>query len=123
MAYEVPGLLLPFPAAVDFREAKQFCFVGLTATGKVNTAGAGGTAIGVRQNRPRQDEATTVMVSGVSFVEAGGALAPGDPVAADATGRAVKAVAGNSVLGVALEAAPAAGIQIAVLLSTPTATV
>lgn len=121
MAYEAPGFSFPFPSAVDYTTGKQFRFVALTATGKVGNPTAAGNAVGVRQNTPRANEATTVVISGISIVEAGAEVTAGSAVGTDATGAAVPAT--GTVLGVALEDAPAAGVQIAVLLSTPTASV
>lgn len=125
MAYEIPGFSFPLPAGEDFRPATnkgQFRFVTLSATGKAVAPAAGAQVIGVRQNRPNADEAVTIVQSGISFVEAGGAISPGDGVTTDATGRAVVAAVGNAVVGQALETASGAGVQIAVLL-TPRAAV
>ena len=126
MAYEIPGLSFPLPAGEDFRPATnkgQFRFVDVSNTGKaVMPSAANKQVIGVRQNRPNANEATTVVHNGISFVEAGGAITAGDLVATDGTGRAVAASGATTiVLGRALESASAAGIQIAVLLIPNTA--
>lgn len=116
MAYEIPGFSFPLPAGADFSGGAQFRFCDVSATGKVVNPGAGGSVIGVRQNRPKLNEATTVVHSGIVFVEAGAALAPGDLVASNAVGQAVAAASGNVTVGRALETASGSGIQIAVLL-------
>lgn len=116
MAYEIPGFSFPLPAGEDFSAAAQFRFIDVSATGKAVNPAAGGSVIGVRQNRPKLNEATTIVNSGIVIVEAGAALAPGDLVAANALGQAVEAAGGNVTAGRALETASGAGIQIAVLL-------
>lgn len=121
MAYEIPGFSFPLPSGADFSASKQFRFVDVNATGKAVNPAAGGSVIGVRQTRPRANEATTIVHSGVSIVEAGGVIDAGALIASDANGLAVTAAAGNTTVGRALEAATASGIQIAVLLIPNTA--
>lgn len=117
MAYEIPGFLFPLPAGQDFRTgAGQFRFLHINAAGKVVAPAAGGPVVGVRQNKPNTNEATTIMHSGITFLEAGAAVAVGAEVTTDAAGAVVPAAVGNRVHGVALEAASGTGIQIAVLL-------
>lgn len=123
MAYEIPGFSFTLPSAANYKDGSaKFRFVNVNATGKAVLAAAGGDAIGVCQISPDLNEAMTIVCSGVSFLVAGGAIAPGDYVSADATGRAVVAGAGTRRLGRALETASGAGIQIAVLLVPLTAT-
>lgn len=117
MAYEIPGFLFPLPAGQDFRTgAGQFRFLDINATGKVVAPALGGKVVGVRQNKPNLNEATTIMHSGITFLEAGAAVAQGAEITCDAAGAVVAAGVGNRVHGIALEAASGAGIQIAVLL-------
>lgn len=118
MAYEIPGFSFPLPSSADYTGGAQFRFVDLLNTGKAGNPTAGGRVIGVRQNRPKANEAMTIVASGVSIVEAGGAVTAGDLVATNAVGQAVTAAAGNAVVGRALESATGAGIQIAVFLTT-----
>lgn len=115
MAFEVPGRLVTFVAVADF-SASQFRFVNTDANGKASLPTAGGRAVGVRQNKPKTNEGATVMIDGISIVEAGAAVANGANVTSDAAGRAITAAAGNEILGHALETAPAAGVMIAVVL-------
>lgn len=118
MAYEIPGFLLPLPAGQDFRTgAGQFRFVNINSAGKVVVPTLGGPVVGVRQNKPNTNEATTVMNSGVTFLEAASAVALGDEITCTATGAVATAAAGQRRHGRALEAASGAGIQIAVLLN------
>ena len=116
MAYEIPGFSFPLPSGSDFSAGSQFRFVDVNSSGAVVNPSAGGRVVGVRQNRPISGAATTVVQSGVSIVEAGAAVACGANLKTDATGRAVTATTGTQIVGVALEAASAAGVQIAVLL-------
>ena len=131
MAYEDAGKQISLPAGADL-SGSQYCAVKVNASGQVVLAGAGETAIGILQNKPTSGRVATVMVSGVSKMVAGGAVAAGSLVAADATGRAKVAslavtntadagaandpLIGSSILGVALSGAAAAGVVISVLL-------
>lgn len=116
MAYEQPGFSFTLPAGADFSGGAQFRFADVNSSGLAVNPAAGGSAVGVRQTRPKSGEATTIVADGISIVEAGGAVTTGDLVATNASGQAVTAVAGNVILGRALETASASGIQIAVLL-------
>jgi hypothetical protein len=117
MAYEIPGFSFPMVAAVAM-DGSQFRAVNVDAAGKAALPALGGRIIGIRQNQAKINEAVTVMHNGISFVEAGAAIAVGANVAVDATGRAITAVAGQEIIGTALEAASGVGIRIAVLLGT-----
>lgn len=117
MAYEIPGFSFPMPSAADYRTGNgQFRFVRNNGSGKALQTVLGERAVGVRQNKPNVNEAMTIVGSGIVFVEAGGAVANGDLVSSDATGRAKTAAAGEFALGTAMETASGAGVQIAVLL-------
>jgi len=98
--------------------AYQFRFVKLNASGQVVLAGDGEWAIGVLQNKPTAaGQGATVAISGISKAVAGGTLTPGNAVASDAQGRAIRAGTGDYILGVALESATAAGQVVSVLLA------
>lgn len=118
MAYEIPGFTFTLVAAADY-SASQFRFIDVDTTGKGATpTAAGGRVVGVRNNKPKSGEAATVVVNGVSIVEAGAAVAVGADVMTDTTGRAITAATtGSNIAGIALEAASAAGQFIAILLS------
>lgn len=117
MAWEQPGFSFTLVAAADL-SASQFRFINVDNTGKGAVPAAGGRAVGVRNNKPKANEAATVVASGISIVEAGAAITAGDQVSTDNTGRAITAGAGNQIHGVALETASGAGVFIAVLLRT-----
>jgi hypothetical protein len=117
MAYEIPGFSFTLPSAADL-SATQFRFVNADATGKAAVPAAAGRVIGVRQNKPKANEATTIVASGISMVEAGAAVTAGDDVASDNVGRAITAAGATTIVaGIALETASAAGVIIAVLLT------
>lgn len=117
MAYEQPGFSFTLPAGADFSGGAQFRFCDVSALGKAVNPTNNGSVVGVRQTKSQTDEAATVVHSGISIVEAGGAVNAGDRVATNAVGQAVAAAgAGTVVVGRALETASGAGIQIAVLL-------
>ena len=81
--------------------AKQFRFVELAADGQVDAvASAGGNAIGVLTNDPSAaGRAATVCIAGIAKVVAGGTVAAGAMVQADAAGDAITAASGDYVLG------------------------
>ena len=86
--------------------AAQFKFVTLDSDGQVDLAdSAGENCIGVLLNNPAAGEAATVAISGKVMVEAGGTIAAGADVQADANGDALTAASGDVVMGYALEAA------------------
>lgn len=114
MAYEIPGFSFTLPAAADL-SATQFRFVTIDGTGKAAVPAAGAKTIGVRNNKPKANEATTIVHDGISLVEAGAAIAIGANVETDVSGRAITLAAGIAQ-GIALETASAAGVKIAVLL-------
>ena len=119
MAYEAPGFSWTLVAAADY-SASQFRFIDVqAATGKgLAPSVAGQRVVGVRQNKPKANEAATVVSSGISIVEAGAAVTVGDDVMTDTSGRCITAAtAGSKIAGIALETASGAGIKIAVLLA------
>lgn len=93
-------------------------FVSLSS-GQAALSGAGANMVGVTaQEALVADEPIAVAeLQGVMKVEAGAAVSQDDDVASDASGRAVTAVATNTVGGSALDAAGAAGEIIRVLLT------
>lgn len=121
MSYEIPGFKLGTLKASADLSAKQYHFVSISGTGTVNSTGAGLGAVGVVQNKPASGEAAEIDCDGVTKVVAGAAITPGTEarVMSDANGAAITATATNKVLGVALEAATAAGQVIAVKLLAP----
>lgn len=84
----VPGL----PGSADPNYGFQFRFVKVTGDrtcGLADTT-SGEIVIGVIQNKPQvTDQAATVAIQGVSYVQAGGTLVAGEAVKVDTVGRAV----------------------------------
>lgn len=90
---------------------KQYHFVTRAADGEIDATVAGAFADGVLQNKPKaQGHAATVGVIGRMKVVAGGTVAAGAFVAADANGRAVTQASTAKFLGKATEAAVAGQI-------------
>jgi Uncharacterized conserved protein (DUF2190) len=119
MAYEIPGFSFTLVAAADL-SSSQFRFCTVDANGKAALPAAAAACLGVINNKPKINEAVTIVQSGISIVEAAGAvplLSGGTPVKVDNTGRVVAQGGTGVIVGWALEAASGAGIQIAVLLS------
>lgn len=113
MAYAVTqGLSQTFVGAADTSNTR-YRFVDLDADGTVSAPEAGGRVTGVRQNGDLAGRPLSVRQDGVSIVETGAAVAAGDSVETDATGRAVAHTTGVAA-GVAQEPATAAGQFIAV---------
>jgi hypothetical protein len=78
--------------------------------------GADGYAIGVARSAAASGGTLTVDHLGIVPVEAGAAITAGDTLEADSSGRAVTWATSGAKLGIALEAATAAGQFIRVLL-------
>ena len=84
--------------------AAQFKFVTLEADGEIDIADAAGErALGVLQNQPAAGKAATVCMTGKVMVVAGAAVTAGDEIQTDASGDAIPALAGDVVMGYALE--------------------
>jgi hypothetical protein len=102
---------------------RLYRFIALQADGKYDEAGAQGRADGVSAGAAAADGDLIAMalMRGRMKLEAGAAVSVGDLVASDAQGRAITkvATAGNFLLGVAEQAASAAGEVIEVLLHSP----
>jgi hypothetical protein len=84
--------------------AGQYRFVTLAADGQVDLTGsAGGTALGVLQNKPdAAGKAAVIRVVGVSKLVAAGTITPDDKLQSDASGDALAAATGDHVLAQAL---------------------
>lgn len=103
MAFEATGFHIPGVVAAADLSAAQFKAVVIDSAGKVALPGVAGAVVdGVLQDKPLAGQSASVCVSGVSKIEAGATVAPGDLVAIDATNRAVTAVATNHAFGRAL---------------------
>lgn len=116
MSFEFPGQVISLEAGVDL-SANQHHFVTMAADFQVDPTGAGLKANGVQQNNPDAvGQAVSIMITGVTKMVAGAAVAANVNIASDSTGRAVLAAATDFVLGTALEVAGGAGEVIAVQL-------
>lgn len=117
MGFEIPGFKVGTQVAATDLTASRHRFVVLNTTGKVALAGTAGVkALGVLQSPAAAGEAAEVMIDGVTKVIAGAAIANTGPITTDNQGRAITAATGNTVNGIALQTAAAAGEVIAVLL-------
>ena len=85
-------------------------------TPAVAQAGADANTLGVCRQAAVATDKVTVDVLGTTVVEAGAAIAAGATVKSDATGRAITWVTSGAKVGIALEAASAAGQFFEVLL-------
>jgi hypothetical protein len=102
--------------------AKQFFLVKQTAADTVDlVAAATDRTLGVLINAPKSGQAAEVQTDGIAKVVSDGsgtAIAAGDPLAADSSGRVVKnATTDRLGIGVALDASTAAGAVIRVKLA------
>lgn len=79
-------------------------------------AGADANTLGVTRTGGVATDKVPVDVLGTAVVEAGAAVAAGDTVKSDSTGRAITWATSGAKVGLALEAATAAGQFIEVLL-------
>jgi len=96
--------------------SNQYKLMTFDASGDAALASAGGDVEGVMQNTPAAiGDAAELWRGGITKAHAGAAVSIGDNIASDATGRAVTAVAGDSIVGVALTAAGAAGVIFSML--------
>ena len=94
MAYDVSLTNITLVAAEDL-SAKQYFGITVDSNGKAAVADDGEMAIGVLQNNPVAGGEATVAVAGITNVSAGDTIAAGKPVAFDASGEAVVAVAAS----------------------------
>jgi hypothetical protein len=125
MSYEIPGFTRSYEAAVDL-SGSYLKFVKKSGALIVACAAATDNVIGVLQNKPNEpgvgvftgteNAAGTVMISGVTRVKAGAAIAAGVAATIDAQGRVVAAGAGNPVVGVTETAAANADEVVSLLL-------
>ena len=95
--------------------------VGAIAAARFTTpagaqAGADANTLGVSRFSAVAGEKITLDVLGTAVVEAGAVVAAGATVKSDASGRAIPWVASGAKVGLALDAATAAGQMIEVLL-------
>lgn len=103
MAQDLPVLDITLNAGADL-SSSQYCFVKMdTADNQVVLAGDGDKAIGVLQNKPKQNQAAIVRIYGISPVVVttpGSAPAPGAVAASAANGVADTPESGDHIIGV-----------------------
>lgn len=110
MAIQKPGQMITVPASTQVLSTTsvnwQFRFVALDANGEA-IAPAGSTApiFGVLQNKPDRDTAAaTIMIDGVSKVQAAGStVGTGDAIAASTAGMVVAWASGDYRVGQVIE--------------------
>lgn len=124
------GLDTSLPAGADL-SSSQFYLVKVNSSGNVvlcdGTIGEG--YLGVLQNDPTATQSAGVRYGGISKVVCGGSFNPGDKLAADSAGKAVKytkatvftgtpyIVSGTTVVGLALSAGAASARATMVVLN------
>lgn len=124
MSQSVEGLSRSFKAAADL-SAKQHLFVKLdTTANQIAVAGAGDKILGILEDDPPSGAAGKVRISGGTtklVVDGSGtAIAIGDYLKSDASGRGVKTTVDRDKVGaMALAASSAAGDIIEVLVLPP----
>jgi hypothetical protein len=79
--------------------------VVLTAANGCALAGAGAGAVGLLDNLPKLGSAARIVTGGTAKGRAGAAYAVGVALKSDANGRLITAVAGDRIVGIAMEAA------------------
>jgi len=89
MAFEIPGLQITLEAAADL-SAHQYKFVKLDSNGRAAAiAAATDIPVGILQDKPSAlGRQCTVMVDGISKVQADAALTPGLQIGTSADGQA-----------------------------------
>jgi hypothetical protein len=101
--------------------AKQYYLVEYSGVDQVDVCDAAADrAVGVLQNKPAANQGAQVRLLGISMVVSDGsgtAIAAGDYVGSNSSGKAVKkATADYSVVGIAMDASSADGTVIRVLM-------
>lgn len=125
MAYEILGTgdLVTLRASTTLA-THQFKFVINTgASGAALPGAVGGSVFGVLQNKPLDDEAGTIAISGVSKVRAtASTLAQGDLCAASSAGYAIPLGAGHYAVGRVVEGSSGAVDRVLSVLISPIGT-
>ena len=114
-----PSPTVVFPANAAITGAR--CVAVTLTGGKLALPSAGasvlGISIGETDDNVAANEDITVQIKDIGKWIAGEAIAAGDELATNAAGKAVKATAGDFVVGVALTAAAASGSLVQVQIS------
>jgi len=109
MAYEHKGMTISLKAAAD-QTGKRYLPVKVSGADQFAVCGAGEASIGFMQNEAKLGEAAAILINGISFAKAGGAITAGADVMAGANGVVVAAAAPaaagtNYSIGTALQGA------------------
>lgn len=117
MAFENPHEILEGLLAGEDLSLAQDSLVVIDNTGKavLNTV-AGGIVDGVLLGKPTTGQVASVACGGRAIVKCGAAVDPGDPVASDDQGRAIKALSATFAFGRALTGTTTAGERLTVNL-------
>jgi hypothetical protein len=118
MASSQSPITVTFPAAGDL-SAKQHYIMELQSDGQVDAANAAtDVPLGILLNDPSvENEEALVAIGGIVKVSADAAISVGDLVGPSADGQAVaKTADADHVIGIALQAAGAAGDLIEILI-------
>lgn len=124
MAYENALRSFTLKAGADLSaSSNQYKLVKLDANGNaVLCSAVTDVPIGVLQNTPAQNDAATIGFDGITKVMGGAALAIGNAIGPDASGRAIAETAGTDtthyVIGTVLVANAGAGDFATALIST-----
>jgi hypothetical protein len=113
MAFEIYDDAITRVAAADL---VQYRAAALDGSGNAAVPGAGARTFGVVQFDVASGKAASLLVEGVSKMEAGAPVAMNALITCDNLGRAVTATTGDFVIGEALLAAAASGRIISVRL-------
>jgi hypothetical protein len=115
MAFFVPNPI-PFEAGADL-SAKDGFIVAIDTNGRIATAGAGVSCVGILYGNAPTSGTTGVGVSVAGpgsiyrcYVDGTTDIAPGDPIKSDANGNGVKASAGDKIVGFARGTATQASV-------------
>lgn len=95
MSYNANYVNISVPAGADL-SAKQNHFVKINSAGAAVLAGAGEAAVGVLVNDPTSGQTATIQVGGIAKVKAGGTVATGALVAANADSEGAVAAKGTT---------------------------
>lgn len=117
MANEIPGLTVTRVAGADLSTHQYKAVIESTTAAKqcLLAGAAAARIVGILQNKPASGRPGAVMVNGLSKAVYGAAVAAGDPLATDASGRLIPAAA-NPVVAQALDAGAANEIHSVQLL-------
>jgi hypothetical protein len=115
MANEERLLTISKQASADL-SASQYCFMKISSGQLALPAAHGADAIGVLQDKPNAAGiAGELAIGGVSKVIAGGTFSAGAAITCDASGHAIAAATGYTILGKAMSDG-ASGLMSSVLL-------